>query len=44
MKKKNSGTPPTPLKKPILTGKWPKVVHFCDWDPAYDYKGAGGDV
>ena len=21
------------LAKPILTVKWQKVVHFCDWDP-----------
>ena len=28
MRKKNSGTPPTPLKKPILTGKWANFQLF----------------
>ena len=36
--------PLPPQKKPILTGKWQKVVHFCDWNPGYDSRWSGGDV
>ena len=41
---KNFGDPTNPLNKPILTGKWKKMVHFCGWGPGHDFRGAARDI